>query len=93
MAACANNLSAVTNVSAGTSSAASQEFNVKAQANYAYQEFWSFRRTKERWLLELRQPSTDLDNVLEAKNVLAQIDLEEFAKDAKPEYLQEVVAR
>lgn len=60
---------------------------------YTYQEFWTFRRSKERWLLELRQPSTDLDNVLEAKNVLAAIDLEEFAKDADPEFLKEVVAR
>lgn len=60
---------------------------------YAYQEFWTFRRTEKRWLVELIRPSSDLDSVLEAKNVLAGIDLEEFAKDADPEFLKEVVAR
>jgi Tim44-like domain len=60
---------------------------------YAFQEFWTFRRSEKRWLVELIRPSNDLDNVLEAKNVLAPIDLEEFAKDADPEFLKEVVAR
>jgi inner membrane protein import complex subunit Tim44-like protein len=60
---------------------------------YAYQEFWTFRRTEKRWLVELIRPSGDLDSILEAKNVLAPIDLEEFSKDADPEFLKEVVAR
>jgi predicted lipid-binding transport protein (Tim44 family) len=60
---------------------------------YAYQEFWTFRRSEKRWLVELTRPTTDVDAVLAAKNVLAQIDLEEFAKDADPEFLKEVVAR
>jgi hypothetical protein len=60
---------------------------------YAYQEIWSFRRSKERWLIELLRPSSDLDSVLEAKNVMAKIDLEEFAQDANPEFLKEFVAR
>jgi hypothetical protein len=60
---------------------------------YAYQEIWSFRRSKERWLVELLRPSSDIDSVLEAKNVMAAIDLEEFAKDANPEFLKEFVAR
>jgi len=60
---------------------------------YAYQEFWTFRRSEKRWLVELIRPSSDLDNILESKNVLAPIDLEEFAKDADPEFLKEVEAR
>lgn len=60
---------------------------------YAYQEFWSFRRTKERWLVELIRPSSDVDSVLEAKNVMAQIDLEEFGNHANPEFLREFVGR
>ena len=44
-------------------------------------------------LVELIRPSTDVDNVLESKNVMAAIDLEEFAKEADPEFLKEVVAR
>ena len=60
---------------------------------YKYQEFWSFRRSKERWLVELIRPSSDLDAVLEAKNVLAKIDLEEFAKEADPEHVKEFVGR
>ena len=60
---------------------------------YAYQEFWTFRRSPKRWLVELIRPSTDVDAVLAAKNVLAQIDYEEFAKDAEKEFLKEVMAR
>jgi Tim44-like domain len=60
---------------------------------YLYQEFWTFRRSENRWLVELIRPSTDVDHVLEEKNVLAAIDLEEFAKDANPEFRKEVVAR
>lgn len=60
---------------------------------YAYQEFWTFRRSEKRWLVVLIQPTTDAEIVLNVKNVLAQIDYEEFAKDAKPEYMEHVTAR
>ena len=60
---------------------------------YAYQEFWTFRRSEKRWLVELIRPTTDLEFVLEEKNVLAAIDLEEFSKEADAEFLKEVVAR
>jgi hypothetical protein len=60
---------------------------------YMYQEFWTFRRSDKRWLVELIRPSTDVDNVLESKNVLARIDLEEFLKEADPEFRKEFVAR
>ncbi|HEX3148784.1 MAG TPA: TIM44-like domain-containing protein [Gemmataceae bacterium] len=60
---------------------------------YAFQEFWSFRRSEKRWLVELIRPTSDADQVLESKNLMAAIDLEEFAKDADPEFLKEVVAR
>ena len=60
---------------------------------YAYQEFWTFRRSEKRWLVELIRPSSDVDHVLESKNVMAAVDLEEFARDADPEFLKEVVAR
>jgi predicted lipid-binding transport protein (Tim44 family) len=63
------------------------------QKTYAYQEIWTFRRSEKRWLVELIRPSTDVDHVLEAKNVMAAIELEEFSKDANPEYLKEVVGR
>ena len=60
---------------------------------YAYEEFYTFRRTEKRWVVELIRPTTDVDLILEAKNVLARIDLEEFAKEADPDHLREVVAR
>jgi Tim44-like domain len=60
---------------------------------YAYQEFYTFRRTEKRWVVELIRPSADVDAVLASKNVLAKIDLEEFAKDAEAEFLKEVVAK
>ncbi len=60
---------------------------------YLNQEFWTFRRSEKRWLVELVRPSADVDAVLEAKSVLAAIDLEEFAKDADPAYLKHVTAR
>lgn len=60
---------------------------------YAYQEIWSFRRSKDRWLVELLRPSSDIDAVLEAKNVMARIELEDFAQDADPELLKEFVGR
>jgi predicted lipid-binding transport protein (Tim44 family) len=57
---------------------------------YAYQEFWKFRRTKERWLVERVYQSGDMDRVLAPKNVLAEADLAKFTKTAEEEaYLRE----
>ena len=58
-----------------------------------YQEFWRFRRSKDRWLLDRMRPSGDMDRILEAKNVLAQIDLDEFAKESDEAYLRELVGQ
>jgi Tim44-like domain len=58
---------------------------------YIYQEFYVFRRTKERWLVERIRSSEDMDRVLEPKNVLVQADLDKFAKSANPEHLREFV--
>lgn len=72
----------------------SEQFERKKQRKlYAYQEFWTFRRTDKRWLVELIRPSSDVESVLQSKNVLAKIDYEEFAKDADKETLQHVVGR
>ena len=60
---------------------------------YTYQEFWCFRRGKERWLAERIRPADDMDRVLNEKIVLAKTDLDEFAKDAEPELLREFVAK
>jgi hypothetical protein len=60
---------------------------------YYFQELWTFRRSEKRWLVELIRPTADIDNVLEAKNVLAQIDLEEFLKEAPAEFRKEFVPR
>jgi hypothetical protein len=60
---------------------------------YAYQEFWRFRRTKARWVLERIRPSGDMDTVLGAKNVMTQKDLDKFAKTADEEMLREFVAK
>jgi hypothetical protein len=60
---------------------------------YAYQEFWRFRRTKARWVLERIRPSGDMDTVLGAKNVMTQKDLDKFAKSADEELLREFVAK
>jgi len=60
---------------------------------YAYQEFWRFRRTTARWVLERIRPSGDMDTVLGAKNAMAQADLEKFAKSADEELLREFVAK
>lgn len=65
----------------------------REQKLYQYQEFWSFRRSEKRWLVELVQPSADIDSILEAKNILAKIDFEEFAKDVDKETLQHVTGR
>ena len=61
---------------------------------YTCQEFWTFRRSSERWLVELVRPSADLDAVLEAKTVLTAADLATFKADASPatlEHVREVV--
>jgi len=60
---------------------------------YVYQEFWRFRRSKERWLVERIRSSGDMDRVLNAKNVMTQVDLDAFAKIADPEHLREFVIR
>lgn len=57
---------------------------------YSYQEFWTFRRTKEMWLLERMRPSGDMDRVLGEKNVLTQADLDKFLKSADPAMLREI---
>lgn len=58
---------------------------------YAYQEFWTFKRSKERWLVESIRTSSDMDNVLAAKNVMSQTDLDNFAKKADAEHVREFV--
>jgi Tim44-like domain len=59
---------------------------------YIYQEFWRFRRSSERWLVERIRPAGDMDRVLDAKNVMNQTDLDKFGKTANPEHLKEFVA-
>ncbi|HKA08044.1 MAG TPA: TIM44-like domain-containing protein [Gemmataceae bacterium] len=58
---------------------------------YAYQEFWTFKRSKERWLVESIRTSSDMDNVLAAKNLMTQTDLDKFARKADPEHVREFV--
>jgi len=60
---------------------------------YAYQEFWRFRRSGQKWLVERIQSSEAMDRVLEPKNVLAQADLDAFTKKADPEHLREFVGK
>jgi predicted lipid-binding transport protein (Tim44 family) len=60
---------------------------------YTYQEFWTFRRFKERWLVERIRPADDMDRILGEKLVMTQDDLDEFSKDADPELLREFVGR
>jgi Tim44-like domain len=60
---------------------------------YAYQEFWRFRRTKGKWLVERIRSSEDMDFVINAKNVLSQDLLDGFAEVADEEYLREFVAK
>ncbi len=55
-----------------------------------YQEFWRFRRSKDRWLLDRMRPAGDMDRILEVKNVMAQEDLQEFAKDTDEANLREI---
>jgi predicted lipid-binding transport protein (Tim44 family) len=56
---------------------------------YSYQEFWTFHRSKDRWLVASIRPSGDMDRVLEPKNVLSSKKWSEFAKDADVEHLRE----
>jgi predicted lipid-binding transport protein (Tim44 family) len=56
---------------------------------YAYQEFWKFRRTPERWLVERVYASGDMDRVIGPKNVLTEADLAKFTKTADEAYLRE----
>jgi Tim44-like domain len=60
---------------------------------YIYQEFYVFRRSNERWLVERIRSSEDMDRVLEPKNVLVQAELDKFAKKAEPEHLREFVGQ
>lgn len=60
---------------------------------YHYQEFWKFRRTKPRWIVERIRSAGDMDRVLESKNVMAAVDLEEFSKDLDEEFTREFVAK
>ena len=56
---------------------------------YTYQEFWRFRRSDTRWLVEQIRTSSFMDAVLHAKNVLTRADREAFAKKADPKHVQE----
>jgi len=60
---------------------------------YIYQEFYVFRRSNDRWLVDRIRSSEDMDRVLEPKNVLVQAVLDKFAKNANPEHLREFVGR
>jgi len=57
---------------------------------YAYQEFWTFRRSEKRWLVELIRPNVDVDNVLEGKNVMAAVEFAEFAETAEDDVKKEI---
>jgi len=59
---------------------------------YGYQEFWTFHRSTERWLLDSIRPSGDMDRVLAPKNVMSPKKWNEFVKDADPEHLREFEA-
>lgn len=56
---------------------------------YAYQEFWTFRRSDTRWLVDQIRSSSFMDAVLHAKNVLTRADRAAFAKKADPKHVQE----
>ena len=60
---------------------------------YTYQEFLTFRRSQEGWLLDGLRPSGDMDVVLNQKNVLAEDTLAEFKKTIDPELVREFVGR
>jgi Tim44-like domain len=61
--------------------------------SYIYQEFWTFRRSADRWLVSRIRPAGDMDTVLAAKNVMAQGDLDKFAKEADEAVLLEFVGK
>jgi hypothetical protein len=61
--------------------------------NYAVQEFWRFRRAGKDWLLDRIRTSSDMDYVLNAKNVLTQADLNELAKKIDEKHVREFVAK
>lgn len=60
---------------------------------YTYQEFWRFRRSGGGWIVDRIRPSGDMDRVLEAKNVLAAADLQQFAQETDEVHLREFVAK
>ena len=60
---------------------------------YVYQEFWRFRRARDRWYLERIRSSESMDRVLDAKNVLAQADLDKLTKSADPQHVREFVGK
>jgi hypothetical protein len=60
---------------------------------YTYQEFWRFRRSGKEWLLDRIRSSSDMDYILNAKNVLTQADLGELAKKADEKHVREFVAK
>jgi predicted lipid-binding transport protein (Tim44 family) len=60
---------------------------------YAYQEFWCFRRAGKAWLLDRIRSSSDMDYILNAKNVLTQADLDALAKKADEKHVREFVAK
>lgn len=59
---------------------------------YTYQEFWCFKRSKNKWLVDRVRPAGDMDRILAEKNVMAKIDLQEFGKDAEDAYMREFTA-
>ncbi|HKB05321.1 MAG TPA: TIM44-like domain-containing protein [Gemmataceae bacterium] len=60
---------------------------------YAVQEFWHFRRAGKNWLLERIRTSSDMDYVLNAKNVLTRADLDVLAKKLDEKHIREFVAK
>jgi len=59
---------------------------------YSYQEFWQFRRVGGKWLLDRVRSSSDMDRVLNAKNILTRDDLNVLAKKLEPKHLPEFAA-
>jgi predicted lipid-binding transport protein (Tim44 family) len=60
---------------------------------YQYQEFWCFRRAGKAWLLDRIRSSSDMDYILNAKNVLTQADLDALAKKIDEKHVREFVAK
>jgi len=61
--------------------------------HYIYQEFWTFRRSADRWLVSRIRPAGDMDTVLAPKNVMVQADLNKLAKEADEAQLLEFVGK